>query len=107
MEEMVTVYRIIIIIFRLYHNWAAQGRKTIFNHSINTRVLQVNGFFIEVGALDGERGSNTLWLEEKKNWNGLLIEMDPHFYTQLKGHSRRAWTINCCLSPYNYTIMVS
>ena len=70
-------------------------------------MLQERGFFIEVGALDGERSSNTIWLEDKKHWSGLLIEMDPYFYTMLKGHARNAWSINCCLSPKNYTTVVS
>ena len=69
-------------------------------------MLQERGFFIEVGALDGERSSNTIWLEHKKHWTGLLIEMDPYFYTMLKGHTRNAWSINCCLSPKNYTTVV-
>ena len=70
-------------------------------------MLQERGFFIEVGALDGERSSNTIWLEHKKHWTGLLIEMDPYFYTMLKGHTRNAWSINCCLSPKNHTTVVS
>lgn len=37
-----------------------------------------NGFFIELGANDGLTQSNTLSLEEKKNWRGLLIEPIPH-----------------------------
>ncbi len=39
--------------------------------------FQKNGFFIEVGALDGETRSNTLILERKFGWNGVLIEADP------------------------------
>ena len=33
-----------------------------------------NGFFVEAGADDFLDGSNTLLLEEKHNWSGLLVE---------------------------------
>ena len=36
-----------------------------------------NGFFIEAGADDFLDGTNTLLLEEKYNWTGLLIEPNP------------------------------
>ena len=36
-----------------------------------------HGFFVEIGAYDGETGSNTLFLEKHKSWDGLLIEANP------------------------------
>ena len=69
--------------------------------------LQRDGFFVECGAFDGERSSNTLYLERQRGWTGLLIEMDPYFYTQLLGKNRNVWSINACLSPYKYITAVS
>ena len=69
--------------------------------------FQKGGFFIEVGALDGERSSNTLYLEARMGWTGLLIEMDPYYYAQLQAKSRKAWSINACISPHHYPIIVS
>jgi hypothetical protein len=63
---------------------------------------KTNGFFVECGALDGERSSNTLFFELERDWTGLLVEMDPYFYTQLLGKNRKAWSINACLSPEPY-----
>ena len=61
---------------------------------------------MECGAFDGERSSNTMWLERERGWTGLLVEMDPYFYTQLIGKSRRSWSINACLSPQPYVTQV-
>jgi len=38
---------------------------------------QVNGLFVELGALDGTTYSNSLWFEKALNWRGLLIEGHP------------------------------
>ncbi|KAG7153487.1 protein Star-like [Homarus americanus] len=62
---------------------------------------QEGGFFIEVGALDGQQLSNTLWLEQELNWTGLLIEPDVYSYQALKSKHRRAWISNACLSEDN------
>ena len=63
---------------------------------------QKNGFFVEAGAQDGERSSNTVWLELKRDYTGLLVEIDPWFYTQMRSKLRRAYTINAGLSPKPY-----
>jgi hypothetical protein len=39
-----------------------------------------NGFYIEAGAVNGVWQSNTILLEQKLNWSGLLIEPDPKLY---------------------------
>lgn len=79
---------------------------------INELVLEVdnlleskkNGFYIECGALDGEKASNTIFFEQQRGWNGLLIEMDPEYFTEILTKRRRAWTINACVSPFDYAI---
>jgi len=67
---------------------------------------QRGGFYVECGAFDGEVLSNTLFLERERGWTGLLVEMDPYFYTQLIGKSRSSWSINACLSPQPYVKQV-
>ena len=59
---------------------------------------QRNGFFLEAGALDGVRFSNTLDLELANNWSGLLVEPDPNSFAKLLQHHRNAYCINACLS---------
>ena len=58
-----------------------------------------NGFFVECGAGDGEHFSNSLFLERDRDWQGLLIEANPHFYDHLIAKQRRSYHINACASP--------
>lgn len=58
--------------------------------------------FLEVGALDGETRSNTLYFERFLNWTGLLIEPDPLNFAQLLTKNRRAWVSPTCLSVKPY-----
>lgn len=71
---------------------------------------QRGGFFVEAGALDGEYLSNTLGLERRLGWTGLLVEPDAESYKKLVSKHRRAWTSNTCLSAEGFpkkTILVS
>lgn len=42
------------------------------------------GFFVEVGAGDAVRLSNTYYFEKQKQWDGLLIEPNPQYYQALR-----------------------
>ncbi|KAK3893671.1 hypothetical protein Pcinc_002524 [Petrolisthes cinctipes] len=57
-----------------------------------------HGFFVEVGAVDGEYLSNTLSLERQQGWTGLLIEANPNSYSKLLTKNRKAFNINAALS---------
>lgn len=57
-----------------------------------------NGFFVEIGGLDGERFSNTLLLEKSRHWNGILIEAIPRLYNQMKQKDRNCFILNACVS---------
>ena len=59
------------------------------------------GFFIEAGAADGENLSNSLFLEVKHGWTGLLVEANPAFVTNLRRIKRNAWVLPHCLSITN------
>ncbi|XP_061167862.1 uncharacterized protein LOC133176809 [Saccostrea echinata] len=64
------------------------------------------GFYIECGAFDGELQSTSLLFERYRKWQGLLIEPDPISYSRLKYKHRMAFTINACISPYPYPVMM-
>ncbi|KZS05653.1 Uncharacterized protein APZ42_031100, partial [Daphnia magna] len=59
---------------------------------------QTKGFFVECGALDGEYMSNTIDLERKFGWSGILIEANPVTFKKLSARHRKAWTLPMCLS---------
>ena len=61
----------------------------------------INKVFLEVGAVDGAKLSNTLFLEGQRNWTGLLIEPNKDFYKRLTMVHRKAYCINACLSLDN------
>lgn len=46
--------------------------------------------------------SNTIDLERKFGWTGILIEANPFTFEKLKKKNRKSWTLPVCLSlePY-------
>lgn len=42
-----------------------------------------NGFFVDIGAADGEWLSNTLYLEKELGWTGICVEADKGRYDKL------------------------
>jgi FkbM family methyltransferase len=45
---------------------------------------KINGFLVDVGAMDGITYSNSRFLIEKFNWNGILVEPHPEYVQKLK-----------------------
>ena len=39
-----------------------------------------NGYFVELGALDGIMNSTTYFFEKVKNWDGIVVEPNPGWY---------------------------
>ena len=66
-------------------------RKQILHH-------KENGFFVEAGAADGKTHSNTLYLELKRSWTGLLIEPNPIHCRKIPMFRKNSYSINTCLS---------
>lgn len=54
-----------------------------------------NGFFIELGAHNGEFFSNTLFLEETRRWKGILIEPSQQFFACEKRRSNPSFQCAC------------
>jgi FkbM family methyltransferase len=61
-----------------------------------------NGFFVEVGANDGIKQSNTLYYEKYLNWRGILIEPIPHLASKCKVNRPKAIIENFALVPFSH-----
>jgi predicted ATP-dependent protease len=62
---------------------------------------------VECGAFDGEFGSNTLFMERKLQWKGILIEPDRKSFDKLLSKQRRSWALPVCLSTEPYPTKVN
>ena len=58
-----------------------------------------NGFFIDIGAHNGEWINNT-YIFEKLGWNGICIEADPDNFELLK-NNRKCYTYNFAIDSEN------
>ena len=54
------------------------------------------GFFLDSGASDGRKGSNTWLLERDFGWSGICVEPNDDAFARLVGH-RECLCLNCCL----------
>lgn len=55
-----------------------------------------NGYFVELGANNGFKQSNTLFLENKFGWSGLLIEPSPENFLKCVYYRGHRNTVMCC-----------
>jgi FkbM family methyltransferase len=60
----------------------SQIRQDLF--VLQTLNFKLNGFFVEIGASDGHKYSNTFLLEKKFGWNGILAEPGKIWHKSLK-----------------------
>ncbi|MDB5291310.1 MAG: FkbM family methyltransferase [Phycisphaerales bacterium] len=54
-----------------------------------------DGYFVEVGAYNGESYSNTFYLEKSLGWSGVLVEADPALATKCTEIRPGGRTVNC------------
>jgi hypothetical protein len=58
------------------------------------------GVFLEVGANDGYKQSNTYYFERMKNWKGILIEPIPELFESCKKLRKKSQVFNyICSKP--------
>jgi len=61
-----------------------------------------DGFYIEMGAHDGVKHSNTFYYEKNKNWKGILIEPSNYFTELIKNRSKKNKFFKVICTPFNY-----
>ncbi len=55
-----------------------------------------NGFFVEVGCIDGRLFSNTLYFEEK-GWTGMCVEAHPDYVELIKRNRPKSIVCHCAV----------
>ncbi len=58
-----------------------------------------NGTFVEFGALNGIRFSNTYFFEKNLGWTGICAEPNPTLFSQLK-KNRSCICLDCCITDF-------
>lgn len=76
------------------------GLDTLLEAHLNT---ERPGFYVELGANDGIRQSNTYFLEKEYGWRGLLVEPSLNNYIQLLRNrdARNSFACAACV-PFDY-----
>jgi len=70
-----------ILLIDYLHTSKSQNGQDLF--ALLTNEFKREGFFIEIGATNGVALSNTLLLERKFNWSGLLVEPAKIWHKEL------------------------
>ena len=73
---------------------SAQGQDKWINKYIFKNMK--NGYFVELGALDGITNSNTYFFEKELKWKGCLIEGNKKLWSEIKKH-REAMALHRCI----------
>lgn len=75
-------------------------------HNIDRKLLEflsyTDGFFIEVGANDGYRQSNTYYFEKFLGWKGILIEPVPELFRKCVKERPKSIVFNYALVSDDY-----
>ena len=61
------------------------------------------GVFVDIGAHDGVRFSNSYFLEKQLGWTGVAVEPLPNVFHRLKA-SRSCRVVNACVSDVDGTV---
>jgi|TARA_B100000963_G_scaffold361963_1_gene401365 FkbM family methyltransferase len=70
---------------------------------IDTLNFKRNGYFLDLGALDGTTHSNSAMLERKYGWNGICVEANPDVFPMLSSN-RECMCVNSLLDSVNNEI---
>jgi FkbM family methyltransferase len=62
-----------------------------------------NGYYVEAGACDGIKDSNTYFFDKYLNWSGILVE-PSNLYNNLCINRPNAKCFNCCIGKENKEI---
>jgi len=79
------------------HFYSQHGEDFLLNEIFKNKQ---NGFFVEVGCIDGRRFSNSLTFEEK-GWKGLCVEAHNDYIDLLKKNRPHSIICHCAASDHD------
>ena len=71
------------------------------------RLALGTGSFVELGALDGVTGSNTIIFERCLGWRGLLIEANPSNFNKLAVSKRKSVKLHSAVCNLSGTVLMT
>lgn len=81
---MIDVARVRDVVLAAGHMSLSDIRQDVMALAVSN--FKNNGYFVEFGALDGVKGSNTLLLEKQYGWNGILAEPARRWAESIRQH---------------------
>ena len=84
---------------RLIFNKGGFGRNTLDIDVINIIQPLKGGFFVELGANDGVRQSNTFLLQKNYSWGGILTKPNPARFEECVFNSSYSRNVSFIVQP--------
>ena len=78
--------------------WSANGRHMFLDKLFHHRR---KGIYVQIGANSSELTLNTLFLENERQWTGMIVETNPYVFESVAHTVKKAFIINCCIGKYN------
>lgn len=96
-----------ISLLEYYWNYKRKSKTYYGRNKIDKIILKYlnfnNGFFVELGANDGIKESNTYYFEKNLNWKGILIEPSIENYEKCKkNRSKENFFFNNACVSFDY-----
>jgi FkbM family methyltransferase len=81
----------------LYHSVYPYAALNDLDKKLKPYLKDLDPIFLEVGANDGVRQSNTYYFQKRKGWNGILIEPVPRLANRCRTNRRHAHVVEAVL----------
>ena len=84
-----------------YHTIYPYAALNNLDRKLKPYLKDIEPVFLEVGANDGVRQSNTYYFQKRQGWNGILIEPVPRLAKRCRANRRRAHVVEAVLVSQN------